>query len=68
MFQTNLIRIRRFGFSGFWIYLAAVCFGFRNSDFGFTRAEFVSIRGASFELRISDFNWGLMGVLAREFP
>jgi hypothetical protein len=35
MFQTNSIRIYRFGFSGFGIYLAAVCFGFGASDFGF---------------------------------
>jgi len=35
MFQTNSIRIRRFGISEFEIYLTAVCFGFRYSDFGF---------------------------------
>ena len=39
MFQTTLIRIPSFGFSGFWIYLAPVCFGFRSagplSCFGF---------------------------------
>jgi hypothetical protein len=30
-----LIRIRRFGFSEFEIYLTPVCFGFRASNFGF---------------------------------
>jgi DNA-directed RNA polymerase subunit RPC12/RpoP len=32
-----------------------VCFGFRYSDFGFTLVGFVSVRGASFDIRISDF-------------
>jgi hypothetical protein len=40
MFQTARIRIRGFGFSGFGIYLAGVCFGpwgrFGASDFGFS--------------------------------
>jgi len=35
MFQTNLIPIPRFGFSGFGIYFGPVCFGFGASDFGF---------------------------------
>ena len=36
MFQTNSNRMRGFGISGFGIYLAAVCFEFRASDFGFS--------------------------------
>ena len=58
-FQTNSIRIRCFGFSEFEIYLAPVCFGprgfFRASDFGFEFDGFVSVRGAAFDIRISDF-------------
>jgi hypothetical protein len=35
MFQTMLIRILSFGFSGFGIYFAPLCFEFRASDFAF---------------------------------
>jgi aerobic carbon-monoxide dehydrogenase medium subunit len=56
MFQTMVIRIRGFGFSGFGIYFGPVCFGFRYSDFEFTFVGFVSVRGAAFALWISDFH------------
>jgi hypothetical protein len=39
MFQTTLIRIPRFGIAWVWSYLAAVCFGFRYSDFGFVSLD-----------------------------
>jgi hypothetical protein len=52
-------RIHCFGFSDFEFILASVCFGFRASDFGFTLVEFVSVRGAALEIRISDFAWRL---------
>jgi hypothetical protein len=42
-------------FPGLEFILAPVCFGFRYSNFGFTLAGFVSVRGAAFELRIADF-------------
>jgi hypothetical protein len=48
-------RNRRFEFSEFGINLAAVCFGFGASDFGFSFSQFVSVRGASFDIRIADF-------------
>jgi len=35
MFQTMLIRVLSFGFSGFGIYFDPVCFEFCASDFGF---------------------------------
>jgi len=38
MFQTTLIRIPRFGIARVLSYLAAVCFEFRYSDFGFSMA------------------------------
>ncbi len=57
-----LIRIPCFGFSEFGIYLAAVCFGFGASDFGFTHV-FVSVRGAAFDIRISDFGWQCLGAI-----
>jgi hypothetical protein len=40
-------------FLGFLIYLAAVCFGFRASNFGFALLGIVS----DFDIRISDFGW-----------
>ena len=46
-FQTNSIRIRCFGFSKFEIYLAS----------------FVSIRGAAFDIRISDFESSVTHVI-----
>ena len=53
IFQTTLIRIPRFGIARVLTYLAAVCFGFRASDFGFTRV-FIS----DLDIRISDlFRW-----------
>jgi hypothetical protein len=46
-----------------------VCFGprgrFRASDFGFTLVGFVSVRGDSFVLRISDFDPWFIGAFAR---
>ena len=36
--------------------LAPFCFGFGASDFGFEFDGFVSVRGAAFEIRISDFH------------
>jgi hypothetical protein len=32
---NQVLRIRVLDFLGFWVYLAAVCFGFGASDFGF---------------------------------
>jgi hypothetical protein len=55
-------RIHCFGFSDFEFILAAVCFEFRYSNFGFTVVRFVSVRGASFDIRISDL---FRGMLAR---
>jgi hypothetical protein len=53
-------RIHCFGFSDFEFILVPVCFGFLGSDFGFTHVGFVSVRGASFDIRISDlFRWML---------
>jgi hypothetical protein len=52
---NKIDRIPRFGFFDFEISLASVCFGFGASDFGFTIVEFVSIRGAAFDIRISGF-------------
>jgi len=36
MSQAILIRIPCFGFAAFEIHLAAICFGFRASNFGFS--------------------------------
>ena len=52
---NKIDRIPRFEISDFEISLAWVCFGFRASDFGFSILEFVSVRVASFEIRISNF-------------
>jgi hypothetical protein len=51
-------------FPGLGFILAPVCFGprgrFRDLDFGFSPAGFVSVRGAAFDIRISDFFAGLL--------
>jgi len=51
-------RSRRFEFSAFRIYLAAICFGFSASDFGFSFSRFVSdfviqILGFAFKATVS---------------
>ena len=61
---NKIDRIPRFGFSDFEISLAWVCFGFGASDLGFSILGFVSIRGASFDIRISDFGWRRLGALS----
>jgi hypothetical protein len=60
--QMQCSKQTRFGFlvldfPGLEFILASVCFEFRASDFGFTHVGFVSVRGAAFVLRISDFPW-----------
>jgi len=52
MFQTTMIQIPRFGIAPVLSYLAAVCFGFRASDFGFCFGVCFGPRG---RFRYSDF-------------
>jgi hypothetical protein len=54
-FKQTQIGFEVLDFPGLGFILAPVCFGFRNLDFGFSLAEFVSVRGAAFDIRISDF-------------
>ena len=64
MFQTAEIGFEVLDFLGLRFILASVCFEFRASDFGFEVDGFVSVRGASFVLRISCFEFFVGGAFA----